>query len=683
MKRILIVEDDIILTRLYQFVLEKEGFKVEAAGDGETALKLLETVRPDLVVVDLMLPKIHGIEVIRQVRARPELQVVPIIVFSNSYLSTMVKAAQKAGATMCLTKADCTPEQLLDVVRKTLSMGHAAAAAAHTQTMGGGEGEGAAQPAEATGVSQAAAPVQTWPQPAPSPPAPAPPSAAPVAQPAASGFQAPPAPVQPASPSWQSTPPAPATPAYPPATPAYPAPGPAYHQPAPPYQQPQAPGYQQPTPGYPQPAPGYPQPGPGYQQPPPGVQPPPAQTYPQPPGGPPQPIPGYPQPPSPAYPQPQPTPGYQPAPQHQQPGPGYQQAVPPYQQSAPQYQQPSPGYQQPPAPAAHAPPYTPAPQPAAHVLPMEVVTGPTAVWPAPAQAQAPGSFYPAPAPAAAPPAFAPSFQPPAARGGGTSAAGREAMRVVPEDIRRRFVDTVPQLASCLRSSVPGFDKRRVDSQVLPRLFEFYQLLHAVTTHAGLAGLGRLARVASALEALLKEVFEEPESITPSSLRTIGLTLEFLLQLFQCPPEHQIETRVAASILVVDDETISRRTVCSALELANLNAISVGDPAMALRLLEENTFDLIFLDVEMPGMSGFELCAKLRTIPRHQKTPVVFVTSLSDFESRARSTLSGANDLIAKPFLLLELAVKALTYVMKSQIETNTIASVTGGMGRQF
>jgi CheY-like chemotaxis protein len=246
--------------------------------------------------------------------------------------------------------------------------------------------------------------------------------------------------------------------------------------------------------------------------------------------------------------------------------------------------------------------------------------------------------------------------------------GREAARTVPEEIRRRFIDTVPQLATAMRTSLPAWDKRRVDTQLLPRLFEFYQLLHSLTTHAGLAGLGRLARVASALEALLKEIFEDPESITPSSLRTIGLTLEFLLQLFQYPPELQIETRVAATILVVDDEPICRRMVCSALELANLSAISIGDPLLAFKLLEENAFDLVFLDVDMPGMSGFELCAKLRTLPKHQKTAVVFVTSLSDFESRARSTLSGANDLIAKPFLLLELAVKALTYVMKSQLE---------------
>ena len=70
------------------------------------------------------------------------------------------------------------------------------------------------------------------------------------------------------------------------------------------------------------------------------------------------------------------------------------------------------------------------------------------------------------------------------------------------------------------------------------------------------------------------------------------------------------------------------------------------------------------DVDMPGMNGYELCTKLRSLPPHKKTPVVFVTSLNDFENRANSTMSGGNDFIGKPFLTIELSVKALTWVVK-------------------
>jgi DNA-binding response OmpR family regulator len=108
-------------------------------------------------------------------------------------------------------------------------------------------------------------------------------------------------------------------------------------------------------------------------------------------------------------------------------------------------------------------------------------------------------------------------------------------------------------------------------------------------------------------------------------------------------------------------------VTSALEKAKLKSVSVDDPVAAFELLAHRKFDLIFLDVNMPRMNGFELCTKLRGLAGYKKTPVVFVTSLTDFESRTNSMMSGGNDFIAKPFLFLELAVKALVYVFRAQL----------------
>jgi DNA-binding response OmpR family regulator len=62
----------------------------------------------------------------------------------------------------------------------------------------------------------------------------------------------------------------------------------------------------------------------------------------------------------------------------------------------------------------------------------------------------------------------------------------------------------------------------------------------------------------------------------------------------------------------------------------------------------------------------ELCRN-RHAAAHKKTPVVFVTSLNDFESRANSTMSGGSDFIAKPFLFIELAVKALVYLLRARL----------------
>jgi PleD family two-component response regulator len=149
---------------------------------------------------------------------------------------------------------------------------------------------------------------------------------------------------------------------------------------------------------------------------------------------------------------------------------------------------------------------------------------------------------------------------------------------------------------------------------------------------------------------------------------VASSIDFLGYLFEHGISPDKQDIPASNILVVDDEAISRRAVIYALEKARLKSVTVEDPTVALNLLGENSFDLVFLDVDMPGMNGFELCTKLRALPAHKKTPVVFVTSLTDFESRANSTMSGGNDLIAKPFLFIELAVKALVYVLRGKVE---------------
>ena len=211
---------------------------------------------------------------------------------------------------------------------------------------------------------------------------------------------------------------------------------------------------------------------------------------------------------------------------------------------------------------------------------------------------------------------------------------------------------------------------KADSEMarLKQVYELYRRFHALAGNAGIAGMPQIAHMADALEALLKELYEKPKNINASTLRTVASAVDFLGFLFEHGTLPEQEDVPPVNVLVVDDEAISRRAVTYALEKAKLKSLNVEDPNVAFKLLSENSFDLIFLDVDMPGMNGYELCAKLRTLSAHKKTPVVFVTNLNDFESRASSTMSGGNDFIAKPFLFIELAVKALIYVMRARLE---------------
>lgn len=89
--------------------------------------------------------------------------------------------------------------------------------------------------------------------------------------------------------------------------------------------------------------------------------------------------------------------------------------------------------------------------------------------------------------------------------------------------------------------------------------------------------------------------------------------------------------------------------------------------MALKLADENRFDLVLTDIQMPEMNGFELYEKIHASRANTKTPVIFVTSLSNYETQVRSSSRQGLDFIAKPILLTELAVKALTHLLRAKL----------------
>jgi len=120
-KTILLVDDDAIIIQVYRAKLLREGFVVEVAQDGLTAMKLLKAEKPDLVVLDLMMPKFSGADVLKFIRADPALKSTPVIVLSNAYMTDLARQAADVGAEAAVLKSDCTPAQLLDAVSKLLT----------------------------------------------------------------------------------------------------------------------------------------------------------------------------------------------------------------------------------------------------------------------------------------------------------------------------------------------------------------------------------------------------------------------------------------------------------------------------------------------------------------------------------------------------------------------------------
>ncbi|MBI2482238.1 MAG: response regulator [Candidatus Vogelbacteria bacterium] len=119
MKKIFIVEDDEFLRSLTVKRLEKEGYEVAVAEDGDKAIDLIPKEKPDAVLLDLLLPGKSGFEVLEKLKEGDDLKGVPVIVFSNLGQREDIDKAKKLGATDFLIKANFT---LDDVVAKLGSL---------------------------------------------------------------------------------------------------------------------------------------------------------------------------------------------------------------------------------------------------------------------------------------------------------------------------------------------------------------------------------------------------------------------------------------------------------------------------------------------------------------------------------------------------------------------------------
>lgn len=237
------------------------------------------------------------------------------------------------------------------------------------------------------------------------------------------------------------------------------------------------------------------------------------------------------------------------------------------------------------------------------------------------------------------------------------------------EIRESLLQSAPEFVKTMRGLLQVLLRSQGDPASQPvQILELYTRVHSLSANAAIAGFTKVARLSGALEAMLREFHTKPEGLNASTRRTLTQAMDFLAMLFTGAATHEAGPPIQEKILVVDDEIISRRVIGHSLEKAGLKSTAVAHPDEALKLLEDQPFDLIFLDVEMPGMNGFELCKRLRAMPLHAKTPVLFVTGLNGFESRAKSSLSGGDDFIGKPFSYIELAVKALIHVLRGSIE---------------
>jgi DNA-binding response OmpR family regulator len=120
MRKILFIEDESALQKTFGEILKQEGHEMISALDGEIGLRLAKTQKPDLILLDLILPKVHGFEVLKKLKEDEATKDIPVIVLTNLEGIGDVDKAIELGATTYLVKAQYSLEEVLEKIKKAL-----------------------------------------------------------------------------------------------------------------------------------------------------------------------------------------------------------------------------------------------------------------------------------------------------------------------------------------------------------------------------------------------------------------------------------------------------------------------------------------------------------------------------------------------------------------------------------
>jgi len=121
-KKILValIEDDPLIAEMYTTKFKKEGFDLKHAPDGETGLQLIKDAKPDIILLDIIMPKLDGFQVLKQLRILPDFKDTPVIMLTNLGQEEDVQKGRQYGATDYFIKTNFTPAAIVDKVKTLL-----------------------------------------------------------------------------------------------------------------------------------------------------------------------------------------------------------------------------------------------------------------------------------------------------------------------------------------------------------------------------------------------------------------------------------------------------------------------------------------------------------------------------------------------------------------------------------
>ena len=120
MRKILFVEDESVLQKTFEETLRGEGYEMISALDGEVGFNLAKKEKPDLILLDLVLPKINGFEVLKKLKEDPETKKIPVIILTNLERMSDIDKTLELGATAYLVKTDYSLGEVVEKIKKIL-----------------------------------------------------------------------------------------------------------------------------------------------------------------------------------------------------------------------------------------------------------------------------------------------------------------------------------------------------------------------------------------------------------------------------------------------------------------------------------------------------------------------------------------------------------------------------------
>lgn len=121
MAKILIVEDDVLLSKMYTSIFSSGDYQVDSAVDGQDGLEKARTNRPDLILLDIMMPKLNGMEVLSKIKSDPDLEQIPVVILTNLAGDNDVQTALGMGAVRYIIKSEVKPKEVEAIVSEILA----------------------------------------------------------------------------------------------------------------------------------------------------------------------------------------------------------------------------------------------------------------------------------------------------------------------------------------------------------------------------------------------------------------------------------------------------------------------------------------------------------------------------------------------------------------------------------